>query len=135
MIVPNVILADLRTYIIDSGILSGITGNITVNVRKTNSILEDCVISMITGTTNKFINPNLLLIKIFYKDYQNGDSFYENFERGAELQNLLVAIKDLLLKNTDYVFSENSIQLYSEPTEKTQEHYVILRINFQVLIK
>lgn len=128
----NDILTILYT-VIQASPIGSLTGGLYKRIRPTESKLEDCVIGLINGNNAKFIHDGAILVKIFYKDINENNTYFEDTKRGGELETLLYDLSVELLKNNLGIsFDVQSRQLYSEKFEEQHEHYVILKMNFKI---
>lgn len=129
----NQILSEIRTVVVNSPI-NDLSGEIYLKTRPTDSELEDCVISLISGTTAKFLTSAALYIKIFYKDIQQLNSWFEDMANGHTKEILLQNLSKVLLTTEGYSFDVQSREVYTEPVmdEQKKEHYAILKMNFQI---
>lgn len=140
MITKTDILNTIYKKVTASDIPSVITGDVSLEVRATDSIVEDCVISVFLENTGKFIKAGVLIIKIFYIDIEEKNSYYEDTLRGATLESLLSVFSETLLKNNIYSFEKGSRRLTTEAVMNNQgstivnQHYAILTLNFKILI-
>lgn len=108
-----------------------ITGEVYKKVRPVSSPLEDCVISIINGMTAKFVQNGAVYIKIFYKDILSNNTYFEDTTKSAIFETLLFNLSNKLINQNFIVFDIRSRELYSEPVDKTNEHYYILKLNFK----
>lgn len=127
----NEILTDIYK-IIKASPINDLVGVISKKTRKTNSVLEDTIISLISGARGKFIQDAALYVKIFYNDIKSNNTFYENEVRGQAIEQLLIDLSETLLNITGYSFL---IQTRETSTEKVldddiNQHFAILKINF-----
>jgi len=132
----NQILTVIYKIIKDSPI-NDLNGEIYKKTRKTNSNLEDCVISLISGTNAKFLQVAGLYVKIFYNDLEDDNTYSEDDLRGQALELLLFDLSEILLKTNGYSFQVQSRETYTESVldDNIHQHYAILKINFKILIK
>lgn len=131
MITTNEILSDVfRT--IKSSPIDALNGGIYKGTRPTDSKLNDCVIHLISGQTAKFLQNGAIYVKIFYADLFYNNTYSEDYVTGAQMETLLYDLSVTLLKNNKYSFDIQSREIYSEALEDTNEHYAILKINFQI---
>lgn len=130
----NEVLSYIRTLLIASPI-NALSGGIYKKTRPNDSILEDCVFHVIAGTTEKFLQNGALYVKIFYNDIFISNTYYEDSARGQILEKLLQEFSSVLLADDNYNFFERSRELYTEAVPEIHQHYAILKINFEILIK
>ena len=122
----------------DSPIPGIITGGVYIVMRPTDSIVEDCVISLISGITGKFLQDGAAQIKIIFNDLKNGNHYMEDTSRGEVFDILLFDLSTTLLKNDLGVsFDITSREIYvsriaSEQSLDVYQHYVILKMNFKI---
>jgi hypothetical protein len=113
--------------------IDGLTGGIYKRIRPTDSELEDCVLSTIGGVNGKFVQDGAILVKIFYKDKNVDNTYFEDTLRGGELEAMLLDFSTVLLKNNGFIsFDVRSRQTYTEKFLEKNEHYAILRMNFKI---
>lgn len=132
----NEILTDIYTVIKNSPI-NALNGGIYKKTRVTNSELEDCVISLISGVNGKFLQDAALYVKIFYNDIYNTDNTYsEDSLNGQVKEKLLFDLSNTLLKLNGYSFIIQTRETYTEKVddESIHQHYAILKINFRIII-
>ena len=132
----NEILTDIYKVIKDSPI-NDLNGEIHKKTRKTNSELEDCVISLISGVNGKFLQDAGLYVKIFYPDVKNIDQTYsEDSLNGQTKETLLFNLSNILLKLNGYSFDIQSRETYTEKVldDAIKQHYAVLKINFKIII-
>lgn len=128
----NEILTDIVGIIINSPI-NDLNGEIYKKTRKTDSDLEDCVVSLISGNNAKFLQDGALYVKIFYSDIKNTDNTYcEDSLNGELKEKLLFDLSETLLKTNGYSFDIQSRETYTEKIidEYFHQHYAILKMNF-----
>lgn len=132
----NEILTDWYK-IVKASPIDSLNGEIRKKDRKTDSDLEDCVISIISGTNAKFLQNGTLIIKIFYKDLEENNTYSEDNLNGQVKEKLLQHLSETLIYNSDYVFDIQSRETYTERIEDDEihQHYAVLRMNFKILIK
>jgi len=131
----NEILTDIYKIIKDSPI-NDLNGGIYKKTRKTASILEDCVISLISGVNGKFLQDAGLYVKIFYNDLEENNTFSEDDLKGQQMELLLFNLSETLLKTNGYSFDIQSRETYTEKVldDAIKQHYAILKINFKIII-
>ena len=112
--------------------INALAGEIYINIRKTGIVLEDCVISLINGTSGKFLQYGALSVKVFYNDLNVANSYAEDTKRGGELETLLQDLSTVLLKNPTVTFEIQSRETYTARLEEQNQHYAILKMNFQI---
>lgn len=125
----NDILSDIYK-IIKASPIDALNGGIYKTTRPTDSILNDCVFSLISGQTGKFLQNGGIYVKIFYPDLFINNSWIEDFSTGSQFETLLFNLSKTLLNTNGYSFDIQSREIYTEPLQETNEHYAILRINF-----
>lgn len=130
----NEILTDVYN-VINTYISSLISGAIYKNVRNHQSELEDCVISLISGNSGKFIQTGSISIKIFFPDVFVNDMYVQDTSRGQEIEGYLIQISDLLKAMNDYSFRLSSRTISISKVEDVNQHFVILRFDFETLIQ
>ena len=133
----NEILTDIYKIIKNSPI-NALNGGIYKKTRPTNSSLQDCVISLISGVNGKFLQDAGLYVKIFYLDIKDSDNTYsEDSLTGQAMETLLFNLSETLLKTNGYSFDIQSRETYTEKVidDNVNQHYAILKINFKILIK
>ena len=84
---------------------------------------------------HEFSIVSALYVKIFYVDSEQNNTFYEDSKRGGELENLLINLSTVLLKDNIYSFNVNSRETYTAKVDEIHQHYAILKMNFKVLIQ
>ena len=131
-ITNNEILTAICTFIANTPILA-LDGGIYKNVRPAGSILEDCVVSLISDVNGKFIQDSALYVKIFYKDIRHTSTYEPDSANGQTKERLLLNLSDSLIGMTDYTFYIESREVYSEAVQDIQQHYAILKMNFKYL--
>jgi hypothetical protein len=129
----NTILSELA-LVIDSTAIKALSGDIYKVTRPTDSVLEDCVIHLIPGTTAKFVQDGAIFVKIFFLDINMGNTYYQDFINGNAKEVLLFTLSELFLKTPGYSFFIESREIYIEAVEEIHQHYAILKMNFKVLI-
>ena len=129
----NEILTDIFK-LIKSTPIDNLVGGIYKKVRPTDSELEDCVISLVSGTNAKFLQDAALYVKLFFLDENQDDTYYENNIRGSFLEYLMWDLSIALLNLNGYSFDVMSREIYIEAVEDIHQRYVILKINFQITI-
>ena len=113
--------------------IDGLNGGIYKRIRPTDSELEDCVINTIGGVNGQFLQDGAILIKIFYNDVKENNTYFENTLRGGELEAMLLEFSNVLLKNNGFLsFDIRSRQTYTEKFLEMNQHYAILRMNFKI---
>ena len=128
----NTILSDIYT-IINASPIQALNGGIYKKIRPTDSQLEDCVISLISGTDSKFIQDGGLYIKIFYKDLFQANTYMEDALNGSAKELLLWNLSETLLNTEGYNFYPETRELYTEVVPEIHQHFAILKINFKIL--
>lgn len=134
----NDILSDVYK-IIKSSSIDALNGGIYKGTRPTESKLQDCVVSLISGTTAKFLQNGALYVKLFYSDiesqFSTGEKTYsEDFSVASQMETLLYNLSNTLLNTNGYSFDIESRDIHTEQIEETNEHYAVLIINFKILI-
>ena len=133
----NDILSDIYK-VVKASPIDALNGGIYKVTRPTNSTLNDCVIHLIPGTTDKFLKNGAIYVKLFYKDLFLNNTYSEDFLTGSAYETLLFNLSTTLLKNNLYSFDIQSREIYTEAIQNvygatiTNEHYAILKINFQI---
>lgn len=113
--------------------INALTGGIYKNYRPSGSVLEDCVISLISGTNAKHLQIGAVSIKIFYLDLFENNTYYENEKRGEELEKLLINLSvELLKNNTGISFDVQSRETYTAKVLEINQHYAILKMNYKL---
>jgi len=137
ILTKNEILTDIWRLVSESDIATSISGNVIKSTRATDSKLEDCVISIIPGVSQKLVQDGAILIKIYYNDIKSGNTFYEDMQRGEVLERLLIEFSEYLLENNKYAFEGQTRETYTASVQEadTQQHYAILKINFKKIIR
>lgn len=132
----NEILTDIFTIIKNSPI-NALNGGIYKKQRPTDSNLEDCVISLISGVNGKFLQNAGLYVKIFYPDRELNNTYSEDLLNGQAKEKLLFDLSEVLLKTPGYSFDIQSRETYTEKVidDTIHQHYAVLKINFKTLIK
>lgn len=133
----NEILTDIYKIIKNSPI-DALNGGIYKKTRPTNSSLEDCVISLISGINGKFLQDSGLFVKIFYHDIKNADSTYsEDSIKGQQMETLLFNLSETLLNTNGYSFDIQSRETYTEKVieDNIDQHYAVLKINFKITMQ
>lgn len=127
----NEILTDIYKIIVASPI-NDLAGGIYKNTRPTVSVLEDCIISLISGVRGKFLQDAALYIKIFYNDIESRNTYSENELRGQAAEQLLINLSETLLNTKGYSFDVMSRETYTEKVldDDIKQHFAILKINF-----
>lgn len=128
----NEILTDMWDIVTADTAIAGLSGGIYKKTRPTDSILNDCVISLISGIDAKFLNNGAIYVKIFYNDIFAGNTYYEDMVLGQQLEQMLIDLSETFLKTNGYSFDVQSREHYTEPVQDANQHYVILKMNFQL---
>jgi len=128
----NQILTDVWTIVTASPI-NALSGGVFKKTRPTASVLEDCVISLISGTSAKFVQDGAIYIKIFYADIFLNNSWLEDSLNGAAKETLLYNLSQVLLTTKDYFFMVESREIYTEAVPEIHQHFAILKMNFKIL--
>ena len=128
----NEILTDIYKIIKNSPI-DTLNGEIYKRTRQTTSNLEDCVISLISGSNAKFLQTGGLYVKIFYNDLEVNNTYTEDDLNGQVKELLLFDLSKSLLNMPGYSFDIQSRETYTESIEdeSIHQHYAILKINFK----
>lgn len=129
----NQVLTDVWTIVTASPI-NALSGGVYKKTRPTASVLEDCVISLISGTSAKFVQDGAIYVKIFYADIFLNNSRLEDATNGAAKETLLYNLSETLLKTRGYHFYVESREIYTEAVEESNQHYAILKMNFKILM-
>lgn len=129
----NQILTDIWAIVTASPI-NALTGGVYKKTRPTGSVLEDCVISLISGKSAKFVQDGAIYIKIFYADILLNNSWLEDTTNGAAKETLLYNLSETLLKTNGYSFYVQSREVYTEAVEELRQHYAILKMNFKLTV-
>jgi hypothetical protein len=124
----NEILTDIYIESISSP-LQGLSGEVYKNTRPTGSIAVDTVISMFSGVTGQFLQNGTLLIRIFYPDIFQDNTYYEDSEKGQELEQMLIDFSETLLKNNEYSFDVRTRETKTIKSQETDEHIASLMID------
>ena len=128
----NAILTTVYKIIVASPI-AGLNGGIYKNTRPTDSVLEDCVISLVNGISAKFLQDGSLFVKIFYADINEANTYFEDTARGEVLEGMLIDLAAELLKNNSGIsFEIQTRETYTAKYEEQKQHYEILKINFKI---
>lgn len=127
----NDILGDVYE-LVKSSPINDLDGEIYRGVRKTDSEVNDCVISLISGSTAKFLQSGAIYVKIFVKDLFIQNSYYPDYGNLGIMESLLFDLSAELLSKEGYSFDIQSREIYSEPVQEVKEHYSILKLNFQL---
>lgn len=130
----NAILTDMCALLTASPI-NDLNGGIYKKVRPTGSVLNDCVIHIITGNGAKFVQSGAIYIKIYYNMLMKGNTYYEDSLKGQQLEQLLIDFSSVLLCSNTYFFDVSSREVYSEPMQGgINQYFVILKMNFKLTI-
>ncbi len=127
----NEILTDI-VHVVEASPIIDLAGDIYKNIRKTGSKLEDCVVSLISGSTAKFLQDGAIYIKIFYLDINEQNSYYEDTLNGQAKEQLLIDLSTTLLSMNGYSFEVQSRETYIEKVEEINQHFTILKMNFLI---
>jgi len=127
----NDVLSDVYKVIVTTPI-NDLSGGIYKKTRPTDSELEDCVVSLISGVSAKFLTNGGLYVKIFYKDLFSNNTWYEDTLNGSAKEILLWNLSEGLLRMEGYSFEVQSRELYTESVEEIHQHFAILKINFLI---
>ena len=127
----NAILTDIYK-IIKASPINDLGGGVYKKTRPTASILEDCVISLISGARAKFLQDAALYVKIFYNDIKSNNTYSENELSGQAKEQLLINLSETLLSTSGYSFEIESRETYTEKVldDDINQHFAILKINF-----
>lgn len=125
----NEILTDI-VQVVEASPIFALAGDTYKKTRPTDSKLEDCVVSIFPGTTEKFIQDGAIYIKIFYQDINEQNSYYEDTLNGQTKEQLLMDLSETLLSMNGYSFEIQSRELYTERVEEIHQHFAILKMNF-----
>lgn len=134
---------EILTYIwelVTASDINLLNGGVYKNTRPTDSALDDCVISVISGQNAKFLQSGGLYIKIFYADIFMNNTYYENEIKADDYEKLLINFSNTLIKDNSFAFDIESRETYTERVQDTnvssiKQHYAILKINFKKLTK
>ena len=128
----NTILSDIYT-IVNASPIQALNGGIYKKIRPTDSQLEDCIISLISGVDSKFIQDGALYVKIFYKDLFQANTYMEDTLNGSAKELLLWNLSETLLNTEGYNFYVETRELYTESVPEIHQHFAILKMNFKIL--
>jgi hypothetical protein len=134
MLTTNEILTAIVT-IIKASPIAALNGEIYKTTRPSNRELEDCIITVLNGANAKFVQIGALTVKIFFKDIQSGDTYFEDTLNGQAKEKLLFDLSETLLKKSGYFFLVESRTLNIEAVPEIHQHYAILSINFKLTTK
>jgi len=129
----NEILTDIYK-IIKASPIDALNGGIYKRTRPTDSVKEDCVITLINGVNGKFLQDAALYVKLFYSDLFVGNTYNEDAIKGQALETLLFNLSTTLLKTPGYSFEVSTRETYIESVPEIHQHYAILKINFKLTI-
>lgn len=119
--------------IIKASPIDALSGGVYKKTRPTDSELEDCIISLISGTKMKFVQNGAIYIKIFYKDLFINNTYNEDSLNGQAKETLLNNLSETILRKTGYFFDVQSREVYTEAVPEIHQHYAILKMNFKNL--
>lgn len=128
----NEILSDIWKVVSADSAIAGLSGGIYKKTRPTDSNLVDCVIHLIPGTAAKFLTDGAIYVKLFYKDINTNNSYFEDTAFGQVLEQMLIDLSGILLKTEGYAFEIQTREHYTEAVEDIHQHYAILKMNFQI---
>lgn len=132
----NEILTDFIQVVKNSPI-NALNGGIYKKTRPTDSILEDCVLSLISGINGKFLQDAGLYVKIFFNDiyFNKTNTYIEDSLNGQKLEGLLIDLSEDFLKLPGYSFNVMTRETYIEKIldDTINQHFAILKINFKTL--
>ena len=111
-----------------------ISGQIYKIIRPTDNNTEDVVISQISGVSSRFVKLSSLVVRVYYLDIANNNTFYENTRRGSELEELLFDFSNSLLKLPGYDFRVETREINIVAVPDIHQHLVALKINFKSLL-
>ncbi len=131
MTTQNEILT-LVCKVIAASPIDALNGGIYKNTRPTGSELEDCVASLINGSSGKFLLDGSLSVKIFYKDINSDDSYLEDTKNGQVLETLLFDLSETLLSTKGISFEIQTRETYTESIPEIHQHYAILKMDFKI---
>lgn len=133
----NQILSDIYNVVKANLDIQALNGTVYKKTRITNSDLNDTVISLINGVSGKLLNDGAIYIKIFYNDLCINNSWIEDMSLGSQLEQILIAISETLLKLNGYSFNVQTREHYTDKVEleEVKQHYTILKMNFRILQK
>lgn len=109
-----------------------ISGEIYKNIIPYTDSLENCVVSLISGQIDKFIQDGALYVKIFYNDILQGSVYYDDIVRGGELEAILYSFSDQLKTLNGYSFEYDKREIYTDEFHDKHQHYAILKMNFKL---
>ncbi len=127
----NEILTDI-VHVVEASPIIDLAGDVYKKTRPTESKLEDCVVSLISGSTAKFLQDGAIYIKIFYLDINEQNSYYEDTLNGQAKEQLLIDLSTTLLSMNGYSFEIQSRETYIEKVEEINQHFAILKMNFLI---
>ncbi len=127
----NAILSDIYT-IVQASPINALSGGIYKKTRPTDSVLEDCIISLIAGSTAKFLQDGAIYVKLYYLDINQNNTYYEDATNGSVLEALLLDLSETLLSTPGYSFDVQSRETLIEAMVDIHQHFVTLKINFQL---
>lgn len=120
--------------IVKASLIDDLNGGVYKVTRPTDSKLQDCIISLISGQSEKFIQTGAVYVKIFFSDLFINNTHTQDFVTGSIMETLLYDLSLSLFKIKGYSFDIQSREIYSEALQETNEHYSILKINFKSLL-
>lgn len=129
MLTQNEILTIVRNVILTTPI-QALNGQVYKKVRPTDSVLEDCVINIISGVSGKFLQDGALYVKIYYKDLYNSNTYWEDTAVGEIKEKLLHNLSELFFTLPQLSFNKDSREFAIEAVPEKHEHFVVLKINF-----
>ena len=110
--------------------LQPLSGGVYKNVRPTGSTAVDTVISLFAGITGKFLQNGTILLRIFYPDLLQDNTYYEDSSKGEELEKLLLDFSNQLLAMNTISFEVQTRETKTIKVMESDEHVAILSMNF-----
>jgi len=132
MLTTNAILSFLYGVIVASPI-NALNGGVYKKTRPTDSVLQDCIISLISGTTGKHVQDGAIYVKIFYLDIFSNNTYYEDSVTGQSMESLLKDLSESLLYLSNITFDTISREIYTEAVPEIHQHFAILKMNFTII--
>ena len=125
---------DIYGLVKTGAIADAISGNVyKYGMRPRNSQLEDAVVKFVTGLDGQ-IQRGTVVVNIYVPDIEPFDNgiLVRNIARCTEIEGLANAWVDSLADTpTNYLF-ELSNMVYTEEESEINQHFVTVRIRFQV---
>jgi hypothetical protein len=129
------ILEDFYRKLVKGGLAEIISGRIYLKKRPANSMLEDCVVSLLSGIDGQFqrgaITCNVYVQNIAYPD--NAGFLGEDYIRTQAISDKLAEIlyNYSLMDDGEYKFRLNNIiSTYELEAANAHQHFVHAEINF-----